>query len=282
VIHHRTNLGLGSAFQSAFAASQGDYIVTLDVDLSYSPDHIGRLLEAIERTGAMLVLASPYMHGGRLTQVPWLRRQLSVWGNRFLSLFARGNISTLTCMVRAYDGPFIRALELRSHGMDIMPEVIYKTMILRGRIEQIPAHLDWSMQVASGAPRRSSSMRIVSHMVSTILSGFVFRPFMFLILPGLGVLAFAGYVIFWMLVHFFTAFGELGPDTPGGRATAAFAVAFERFPHTFLVGLLSLLLATLLIGLGVLALQSKKYFEELVFLQMALKKAVAPPRPPRE
>ena len=274
VLHHVTNLGLGKALQTGFEQSRGDYVVTLDVDLSYSPDHVERLLECIQLTHAQLVLASPYMPGGRLTNVPWLRRTLSVWGNRFLKMFARGGLSTLTCMVRAYDGPFLRSLALRSTDMDLMPEVIYKTMVLRGRIEQIPAHLDWTRQVAAGPPRRASSMRILRHVVSTVLSGFVFRPFMFLVLPGLLALLFSGYVNFWMLSHFLDALAVMPPDEPGGRATAAFAQAFARFPHTFIVGFLSLVLAVLLIGLGVLALQAKKYFEETVFLQMSLKSAL--------
>lgn len=273
-LHHPTNRGLGKALQTGFEHSRGDYVVTLDVDLSYSPDHVDRLLECIERTHAQLVLASPYMAGGRLTNVPWLRRTLSIWGNRFLKHFARGGLSTLTCMVRAYDGPFVRALALRSTDMDVMPEVIYKTMVLRGRIEQIPAHLDWTRQVAAGPPRRSSSMRILRHVVSTVLSGFVFRPFMFLVLPGLLALGFSAYVNFWMFVHLFGALAEIPPTEPGGRWTAAFAVAFARFPHTFIVGFLSLVLAVLLIGLGMLALQAKKYFEETVFLQMEVKTAL--------
>lgn len=273
-LHHPVNRGLGKALQTGFEHSRGDYVVTLDVDLSYSPDHVDRLLECIERTHAQLVLASPYMPGGRLTNVPWLRRSLSIWGNRFLKHFARGGLSTLTCMVRAYDGPFIRSLALRSTDMDVMPEVIYKTMVLRGRIEQVPAHLDWTRQVAAGPPRRSSSMRILRHVLSTVLSGFVFRPFMFLVLPGLLALAFSAYVNFWTVFHLFTAVAEIPVDEPGGRWTAAFAVAFARFPHTFIVGFLSLVLAVLLIGLGVLALQAKKYFEESVFLQMELKTAL--------
>jgi glycosyltransferase involved in cell wall biosynthesis len=271
VLHHARNRGLGCAFRTAFAASQGNFVITLDVDLSYSPDHVGRLLECIERTGAQIVLASPYMPGGQLTNVPWLRRTLSVWGNRFLRLFARGGLSTLTCMVRAYDGPFVRALVLRSVGMEIMPEIIYKTMLLRGSIEQIPAHLDWTKQVADGPPKRSSSMRIISHIFSTVISGFIFRPFMFLILPGLLTLAFATYVGFWMLAHLLAAFAGLPPETPGGRATAAFALAYQAFPHTYVIGFLSALLGVLLIGLGMLALQAKKYYEENFYLQMSIR-----------
>jgi len=276
VLHHPTNFGLGQAFKTAFAQSRGEYVVTMDVDLSYSPDHIGRLLQAITATRAKLVLASPYMDGGRLTNVPWLRKTLSIWGNRFLRMFARGNVSTITCMVRAYDGPFIRSLVLRGTGMDIMPEVIYKTMVLRGRIEQVPAHLDWTHQLAAG-PRRTSSMRILKHVFSTVLSGFVFRPFMFLVLPGLFLLAFSLYVNAWMFIHFFSALADMPSEAR--FASEAIAKAYAAHPHTFIVGLLSLTLAIQLIGLGVVALQSKRYFEELYYLGVSVRRSVNPEVP---
>ena len=100
-------------------------------------------------TRAEIVLASPYMAGGRASSVPWIRKMLSRWGNRFLALTARGvnpagNISTLTGMVRAYDARFVRSLNLKSTGMEINTEIIYKGMILNARIEEVPAHLDWS------------------------------------------------------------------------------------------------------------------------------------------
>lgn len=264
VIHHPTNLGLGHGFRTGFAHSKGDYVVTLDIDLSYSPDHIGMLLENIQRSHAKIVLASPYMEGGRISNVPALRRVLSVWANRFLSLFASGRLSTLTCMVRVHEGDFARSLVLRSVGMEVMPESIYKSMILRGRITQIPAHLDWSRQIAAG-PRRRSSMRILRHTFSTLMSGFLFRPFMFLILPGLLLLLFATWTNFWMVLHFIDAYIQIG-SIDGDRIGAAIARAYELYPHTFVVGLLSLMLAVQLLGLGALALQAKNYFEELFFL----------------
>lgn len=271
VITHATNFGLGQAFKTAFAQSHGDYVITMDLDLSYSEDHIEKLLTAIRSSNAKLVLASPYMEGGRLSNVPWLRKTLSIWGNRFLAMFARGNLSTLTCMVRAYDGPFIRSLVLRGLGMEIMPEVIYKTMVLRGRIVQIPGHLDWTLQLAVG-PRRTSSMRIMRHVLSTILSGFAFRPFMFLVVPGLMLLAFAFYVNAWMFIHFFDALASL----PAAQrdATEAFAIAYASHPHTFMVALLSLMLSVQLVGLGILALQAKRYFEELYYLGVSVRRSV--------
>jgi glycosyltransferase involved in cell wall biosynthesis len=268
VLRHPHNFGLGQAFKTAFAASRGDYVVTMDVDLSYSADHIGRLLEAITSTRAKLVLASAYMEGGQVTNVPTLRRVLSIWGNRFLRLFARGRLSTLTCMVRAYDGPFIRSMILRSTGMEIMPEVVYKAMILRGQIEEIPAHLDWSRQIQAG-PRRSSSMRILKHVLSTVISGFIFRPFVMLMLPGLVLLAFSAYVNFWVVAVFLQAMSAVGGDL----AEAA-GIVYRDHPQTLFIGTLSLVLAIQLISLGALSLQSKKYFEETYYADVQLRRLI--------
>lgn len=264
VIHHKRNYGLGQALKYGMSKTRGDYIITMDIDLSYSPEHIGKLLEALDTTYAKLVLASPYMKGGSISNVPFLRKVLSVGANKFLSLVAHGRLSTLTCMVRGYDGEFGRSLCLRAMGMDVMPETVYKTMILRAGIEQIPAHLDWGLQVKQQG--RQSSMRIIRHMLSTVLSGFVFRPFMFFILPGLALLAFSLWVNVWMVVHFFDALALVPADATTDSISWAVARAYRDYPHTFIVGLLSMMLSVQLISLGILALQSKSYFEEVYFL----------------
>jgi glycosyltransferase involved in cell wall biosynthesis len=275
VLHHRSNFGLGQALKFGFRNCRGDYVVVMDIDLSYSPDHIEKLLEKIRATRAKVVLASPYVEGGTIASVPWLRRVLSVGANRFLSLFARdrfrslvprGRLSTLTGMVRAYDGRFLRGLSPRSISMEINPEIVYKAMLLRARIEEVPARLDWQLQNAKGG-RRKSSMRILAHTLSVLLSGFIFRPFMFFIVPGAAMLAFAVYCNVWMFIHFFRQYARLVQYTWFmDRASYAVAAAFEQFPHTFTVGLLSLMLAIQLIGLGIMAMQNKKYFDEIFYL----------------
>ena len=264
VVHHQVNYGLGQALKFGMSKTKGDYIVTMDIDLSYSPDHIERLVESLQETRAKLVLASPYMKGGQISNVPWLRKILSIGANKFLSLVAHGRLSTLTCMVRGYDGEFGREMILRATGMEIMPETVYKSMILRAGIAQIPAHLDWGLQVKQQG--RTSSMRIIRHMLSTVLSGFVFRPFMFFVVPGLVLLAFSAWVNIWMVVHFFDALQMVPPDVATDKVSWAIASAYEDYPHTFIVGLLSLMVAVQLISLGILALQSKSYFEEVFYL----------------
>jgi glycosyltransferase involved in cell wall biosynthesis len=276
VFHHLTNFGLGQAFRFAARHCRGDYVVMLDMDLSYSPDHVGRLLERIRATRAKIVLASPYMKGGRVSNVPWLRRTLSIWANRFLSASVKGNVSTLTSMVRVYDGPFLRSLNLRSMGMDVMPEVLYKARILGARVEEIPAHLDWGALGGKKA-RRRSSMRMMRHIASTIVSGFLFRPVMYFIAPGLLLLVFALYVNAWMAIHFAKEFALLPQYSDlFQRASAAVSAAYAHSPHTFLIGFLALMLAIQMITLGILSLQSKSYFEEIFHLASAIYRSGRP------
>lgn len=261
---HPRNFGLGQALKYGISKTRGDYVITMDVDLSYDVDHITTLARKIRDDQAKLVLASPYAKGGEIANVPMLRKTLSILGNRFLRLFVKGNLSTLTSVTRAYDGPFIRSLNLRAMGMDVMPEVIYKSMVMRATIDEVPARLDWGPQLEF--QHRASSMKLVRHVFSTVFSGFLFRPFIFFVFPGILLGIFAIYVVFWMGAHFFDAYGVLEATGAAVSPSAALALAFKESPHTYIVGLLSIMLSIQLIGLGVLALQSKRYFEEIFHL----------------
>jgi uncharacterized membrane protein len=156
--------------------------------------------------------------------------------------------------------------------MSVMPEIIYKAMILRALIVEIPATLDWTKQRQTG---RKSSTRILSHIFGTILSSFVLRPFVYLVFPGLLLAVLSAYVNFWMVVHVVEAMVEAAQSPTGPISpSAAVAAAYRQYPHTFIVGLLSLMLAVQLVGLGALALQSKRYFEELFYFQSSIFRAL--------
>lgn len=273
VFHHFTNFGLGQALRFAFKHCKGDYVVTLDLDLSYSPDHIQKLLSKIRETKARIVVTSPYMEGGKVSNVPWMRKILSIWANRFLSLMAKRSLSTLTGMVRAYDGRFLRSLNLKSMGMDINPEIIYKAMLLRARIVEIPAHLCWHLQKKEGV-KRKSSMKTMRQVFSVLLSGFLFRPVIFFIMPGLLLTLVSLYTNFWMCIHVYKHYQSF-PQYPWfpTRIDAAVASAFSQAPHTFIIGGITLMLAMQFLGLGIFALQSKSYFEETFHLGSSIFKS---------
>ena len=270
VLRHRTNFQLGQALRFAFASCHTDYLVVIDADLSYSPDHIGRLLHAMEDTHARVVVASPYMKGGETTAVPPFRKAMSRWANRILGLAAKGDLHTLTGMVRAYDRRFLRTLNLKAMDNEINTEIIYKAQLLRGRIVEIPAHLDWTAQV-SEQTERSSKLRVSRSTLSSVFVAFIFRPFMFFIVPGLVLLAMSAYMLVWIAIRMIQDYNLV----PGqGGISGAFAVAYARAPYTFIVGGLSLIVSVQLLSLGIIALQAKRYFEELFHLGSSILKRV--------
>lgn len=178
VAHHPANMGLCQALKTGFTVSDGDYVVTMDIDLSYDPEHIGRMLDKIVDSGAKVVLASCYMDGGEVSNVPLGRALTSKWANRFLRFVSPERISTFTGMVRAFEGRFIRSLDLKSKGMDVNPEIVYKAFILRAKVIEIPAHLKWrdGDPAEGGGEVRRSSMAMPWHTLAILFSGFVFRP----------------------------------------------------------------------------------------------------------
>jgi len=269
VLNHFRNFRLGQALRYAFTHCRGDYVVTLDLDLSYSTDHIGKLLDKMKETRARIVIASPYVKEGKVSHVPWHRQVLSVWANRYLSFTAPGNLSTVTGMVRLYDAKFLKNLDLKAMDTEINEEIIYKAQLMGAQIVEIPAHLDWGSHKARGKGRKSS-LKIFKKVVSCLFSGFIFRPFMFFILPGLVLILLSLYPLGWALTHTFNSYFRLSGIHPninfGHLFSAAVAEAFALSPHSFLVGGFTLILAFQVISLGIVALQSKRYFEELFHL----------------
>jgi glycosyltransferase involved in cell wall biosynthesis len=269
VLHHRTNFRLGQALRYAFNNCRGDYVVTFDCDLSYAPEHIGRLVMELHTTDAKVVIASPYAKGGRTTKVPFRRRFLSRSANRFLAATARGHVSTLTGMVRGYDRRFLSTLNLRSMGPGINTEILYKAQLLGAAVSEIPAHLDWTFG-ASGGTRRPSPVSLTSSTNAYLFSGFMFRPVAFFIGPGLIVLAAALYTLGWVVYRVIHNFLQLTDGSFDARVTIAIQNAYQAAPYAFVVGGIALLIAFQLLSLGTIALQNERYFKELFHFNTTL------------
>ncbi|TAM59846.1 glycosyltransferase family 2 protein [bacterium] len=184
VLRHPCNRGLGAALRTAFAQARGDFIVTLDADLSYGPEYAERLMCVLERSGADLVLASAYMRGGTVENVPWGRRLLSREANRFLSLATGARLRTLTCMVRAYRARLLARLSTVCDGMEINHELVFAALRLGAKVIEIPARLAWSDErVRAARPLRLA--RTAVQIGGVIRSGLAHRPALLLALPGL-------------------------------------------------------------------------------------------------
>lgn len=273
VIHHPVNLNLGRALQTGFCNAKGDIIVVLDIDLSYSVDHIGLMVDQMIETSCDMVVASPYMKGGKVTAVPFGRKTMSKWVNRIMRFASQEKFHTFTGMVRAYKSEFIKNINLKTKDYEINPEIMYKAMILRARIIEIPADLDWTEQNKL-AGKRVSSIRVLRGFFSGIMAAFIFRPYIFFVIIGSILMILSMYQLVWLLVdtlidlHQCVGIGDL--------ASCSFSISlakqFAKNPQSFLVGGITFLASIQFLSLGFLSLQSKRYFEELFHLGTALKR----------
>ncbi|SHJ61004.1 glycosyltransferase family 2 protein [Pseudozobellia thermophila] len=279
--HHIVNRNLGNALRTGFRNSHGDYVIVLDIDLSYAPEHVGQLLAEITETQSDMVIASPYMKGGKNTAVPRLRLLLSKTVNRMMRAASRLDICTFTGMVRAYKGEFIRSLNTKSSTFDINSEILLKAYILRARVTEIPAHLDWSAQRELGKAR-TSSLRIVMGIFNGLANSFIFRPYMFFWILGTFVFLLSIYIIVWIFINTYYAYPMTAELAQGfeDRFSLAVADVFRQRPYSFIVGGITMIISIQLLGLGFISLQKKRYFDELFHLNsQILKKTIQNQRP---
>lgn len=141
-------------------------------------------------------------------------------------------------------------------------------MILRARIVEIPAHLDWTEQ-NKFAGKRKSSMRVLRGFFSGIMSSFIFRPYVFFIVIGAALMLLSMYEIVWLLVDTLRYISNATGNIP--TFSTSLALQFRKNPQSFVVGGVTFLAALQFLSIGFLSLQSKRYFEELFHLGTAIK-----------
>ena len=140
---HEKNQGLVAAMRTGVDAVRTRWVGTLDADLSYAPSIVAPLIDKLLETGSAAVLASPYLDGGSVENVPFGRKLASRAANLLLSWCTRGQIATFTGMVRAYDTAYLRRkLEQRRHG-EFNAWIVSEALREGRHICEVPARLAW-------------------------------------------------------------------------------------------------------------------------------------------
>jgi hypothetical protein len=186
---------------------------------------------------------------------------------------AQDKYHTYTAMVRAYRSSFIRSMNLKTRDYEVSPEIMYKAMILRARIVEIPAHLDWTEQ-NKFAGKRTSSIRVLRGLYSGIMSAFIFRPYIFFLGIGAILMILSLYELIWLLTDTISDMKLAHLQTPPVEDAFSFSLLlqFRKNPQSFIVGGITFIAAVQFLSLGFLSLQNKRYFEELFHLGTSLKK----------
>ena len=141
IIAYKPNHGLGYALRQGFDAASGEYVITLDSDLSYDAKYIVDIYNTFQKSHVDVVVGSPYMKGGKALGVQPKRLLISKASNKFISYAIGANVNTVTGILRGYTKEVLDSLVLESNGPQIMTEVLEKAALLNFKIHEIPAVL---------------------------------------------------------------------------------------------------------------------------------------------
>jgi dolichol-phosphate mannosyltransferase len=129
--------GYGHALREGLAACSGNWVLTLDADLSHDPAVVMDLLS--QRQAADIVVASRYVMFGHAC-MPFWRRVAS----RLLNATYRGILGLplrdVTSGYRLYRASVLREAQPVSLGLDILPETVVHAYANGYRVKEIPFH----------------------------------------------------------------------------------------------------------------------------------------------
>lgn len=264
VMRHFRNFGQGRALRTGFEQCSGDFIVTMDADLSYGPEYIILLSKALEENHVEISLASPYAKGGSVRNVPFYRHFLSRYGNKYLAKMSHYNISTSTCVVRGYRTEPLKALFLTSDGMELQLEILMKAHMMGYRVTEVPAVLEWADQKASESDfKRVSKMRILRTIRLYLLMGWLEKPaYIFFIFSALMLLtgSYMSVVLLYRIAENLVKYLSLGFVM---AVSSALREAFTSYTYSFIISGGLIIFGFQMLAFALMTLQSKYYFEEL-------------------
>ena len=212
IVSYSNNIGRGRVLREGFKRSKGEIVVSIDADLSYDPHYILDLVEALRTEQDIdFVLASPYMPGGGVQNVPFLRLWVSKFGNKILRLAMPNRIYTSTGIFRAYRRKVLDSLELESDGKEIHLEILSKALALGYHVKESPA-------ILTGRKRGKSKFKFrktaISHLIFSVLE----KPMIIFGFIGLLTLTIG------LLIGLYIAYLRFSGDLTPGRPLITFAI----------------------------------------------------------
>jgi dolichol-phosphate mannosyltransferase len=127
--------GYAGALETGFAEARGDYVLTLDADMSHEPAFVAKMWRARDR--ADIVIASRYTHGG-VSYTDFVRDFLS----RGLNLAMRRTLSMpvrdMSSGFRLYRREALAGLTIESRNFEVLEEVLVKAYAQGYSVYEVP------------------------------------------------------------------------------------------------------------------------------------------------
>jgi glycosyltransferase involved in cell wall biosynthesis len=206
VVSYPRNFGRGMALRTGFKESKGEIIVSIDADLSYDPCYIIDFIEALRKEPDIdFIIASPYMPGGSVQNIPFFRLWISKLGNKLLRFAMPNHIYTSTGIFRAYRRKVLDSIELESDGKEIHLEILSKAIALGFRLREIPA-------ILTNRKRGRSKFRFRKTTISHLAFSVFEKPMM--LFGFIGVLTLGIGFLIGIYVAYLRFLGTLTPGRP--------------------------------------------------------------------
>lgn len=133
--------GYGAALIHGIRTARGRYVIVGDSDGSYDFAHLEPFVERL-RAGSDLVMGNRFLGGIERGAMPFLHKYL---GNPVLSylgrLFFAIPVGDFHCGLRGFRGERMRALQLRSSGMEFASEMVVRAALGGLTIAEVPTTL---------------------------------------------------------------------------------------------------------------------------------------------
>lgn len=133
-------MGLGSAYIDGFKVSNGDFIVTMDADLSHDPKYIPELLKKANVSKADIILGSRYLREGKVIGWKIHRRIISKIANMVAKLALGLKVNDATTGYRLYRREAFEKIvsQIKAKGYEFQVESLYLAKILGLKIVEYP------------------------------------------------------------------------------------------------------------------------------------------------
>jgi dolichol-phosphate mannosyltransferase len=142
ILYREEPSGLGNAFRRGFAAvpADADLVVTLDADLNHQPEEIPRLVAALERSGADILIGSRFLDASRVDGTPLWKRFLSGMMNAVMRYLYGVAARDKTSGFRVYRAEVLRAIDFENRNFAFLPEILIRAHAAGLAIAEEPIH----------------------------------------------------------------------------------------------------------------------------------------------
>tara|TARA_B100000989_G_scaffold151108_1_gene112692 strand:- start:29675 stop:30373 length:699 start_codon:yes stop_codon:yes gene_type:complete len=135
-IFNNKNIGKGGSIKKAINKAVGEYLIIFDPDQEYEIQSIWDCLDQLKKTNATCVLGSRLLGEKKI-----YKYATNYYGVIFLSklinFLYRTNLTDTATAIKCFKSDFIKNVPLKSNGFNLDFELVCRTALLGGKIEEV-------------------------------------------------------------------------------------------------------------------------------------------------